>query len=107
MAHCYAQAFGDKRQAFTAADLADAIDPRYRAAVILAGYGGLRAGELFGLRIHRVDAVRQRVHVAEIATHVQGHLCVGPPKARASDRTGVDPPLRGGRAGGAHRLDWR
>ena len=69
------------------ADLADAIDPRYRAAVILAGYGGLRAGEMFGLRVHRVDAARQHVHIAEIATHVQGHLYVGPPKTRASHRT--------------------
>ena len=35
--------------------LADAMDPRYRAAVLLAAYGGLRAGELFGLRAKRVD----------------------------------------------------
>ncbi len=69
------------------ADLADSIDRRYRAVVIPAGYGGLRAGELFGLRVHRIDAVRQRVHIAEIATHVQGHLYVGPPKTRASHRT--------------------
>ena len=33
--------------------LADAMDPRYRAAVLLAAYGGLRAGELFGLRAKR------------------------------------------------------
>ena len=39
------------------------------------------------MRVHRVDAVHQRVHIAEIATHVQGHLYVGPPKTRASHRT--------------------
>ena len=35
--------------------LADAIDPRYRAAVMLGCYGGLRAGELLGLRAGCVD----------------------------------------------------
>ena len=69
------------------ADLADTIDPRYRGAVILGGYAGLRAGEMFGLRAHRVDPLHQRVHIAEIATHVRGHLYVGPPKTRASHRT--------------------
>jgi integrase len=55
--------------------------------VFLAAYGGLRAGEMFGLRAHRVDPLHQKVHIAEIATHVQGHLHVGPPKTRASHRT--------------------
>ncbi len=31
--------------------LADSIDHRYRAAVLVAAYAGLRAGELFGLRL--------------------------------------------------------
>jgi integrase len=33
------------------ATLADAIDQRYRPAVFVAAYGGLRAGELFGLAV--------------------------------------------------------
>jgi integrase len=37
------------------AALADAIDPRYRALVLVAAYGGLRWGELVGLRRQRVD----------------------------------------------------
>lgn len=35
--------------------LADAIQPRWRALVLLAGYGGLRFGELVGLRRRDVD----------------------------------------------------
>ena len=36
------------------ATLADTIDARYRALVWVGAYGGLRAGELFGLRRVRV-----------------------------------------------------
>lgn len=67
--------------------LADTIDRRYRAAIIVAAFAGLRAGELFGLRAGRVDPLRQQIHVAEIVTHVRGHLYVGPPKTRAGHRT--------------------
>lgn len=35
--------------------LADAIDARYRALVFVGGYGGLRIGELAGLRTNRID----------------------------------------------------
>jgi integrase len=41
--------------------LADAIHPRYRAVIFLGAYGGLRAGELFGLRVGRLDMAAQRV----------------------------------------------
>ena len=30
--------------------IADSIDPRYRAFVLLGGFGGLRLGEMLGLR---------------------------------------------------------
>ena len=42
--------------------LAAAMDPRYRTAVLLAAYGGLRAGELFGLRgqVRRSAATKPR-----------------------------------------------
>lgn len=36
-------------------DLADAIDPRYQALVLLAAFGGLRRGEMLGLRRRNVD----------------------------------------------------
>jgi integrase len=69
------------------ARLADAIDPRYRALVLVGAYAGLRVGELAGLRRRRVDLLRGTVEVAEIATEVEGRLMVGSPKTRASRRT--------------------
>jgi integrase len=69
------------------ARLADAIDPRYRALVLLGAYGGLRIGELAGLQRRRVHLLRGTVEVAEIAVEVSGQLHVGPPKTRASRRT--------------------
>jgi integrase len=42
------------------ARLAEVIDPRYRALVLVAAYGGLRIGELAGLRRARIDLLRER-----------------------------------------------
>jgi integrase len=69
------------------ATLADAIQPRYRALVLVGAYGGLRIGELAGLRRSRVDLLRGTVQVAEIVVEVRGVLHIGPPKTRASRRT--------------------
>lgn len=69
------------------AGLSDVIDPRYRAFVLLGGYGGLRLGELLGLRRERVDLLRRRVEVAEILVEVRGHITYGPPKTRAGRRS--------------------
>jgi integrase len=69
------------------ARLADAIDQRYRALVLVAAYGGLRIGELAGLRRRRVDLLRGTVEVAEIVTDAEGVLRFGPPKTRAGRRT--------------------
>jgi len=67
--------------------LAVTIDSRYRALVVLAAYGGLRIGELAGLRRRRVDLVAGTVEVVEIVTEVRGTLMIGPPKTRASRRS--------------------
>jgi len=67
--------------------LADAIVPRYRALVLVGAYGGLRIGELAGLRRSHVDLLRGTVQVAEIVVEVRGVLHMGPPKTRASRRT--------------------
>ncbi len=72
---------------FEVARLADAIDPRYRAVVFLGAYGGLRAGELFGLRVGRLDLPGQRVEVVEQVVEISGNLHVGAPKTRAGRRT--------------------
>jgi integrase len=69
------------------ARLADVIDPRYRVLVLVAAYGGLRIGELAGLRRRRVDLLRGTVEVAEIVTEAGGVLRFGPPKTRAGRRT--------------------
>jgi integrase len=67
--------------------LAQAIDPRFRALVLVAAYAGLRWGELVGLRVKRVDLLHQRITVAEQATEIDGHFTWGPPKTEAGRRT--------------------
>ncbi len=67
--------------------LADAVPARYRALILLAGYGGLRWAELVGLRRHRVDLATARVQVVEQAAEVAGKFIVSPPKTKASERT--------------------
>ena len=107
--------------------LADVMDPRYQAAVLLAAYGGLRAGELFGLRAKRVDPLRRTVTIAETVVDVGGHPYFGaaqdpgrpphrpapPRRRRAAGRAPAHlrPPARrprlhgsGGRAGAAQRV---
>jgi integrase len=69
------------------AALADAIGPRYRALVLVAAYGGLRWGELVGLKVKRVDLLHGRVTVAEQVAEVNGRLLPGPPKTEAGRRT--------------------
>lgn len=72
-------------------DLADAIDPRYRAFVMVGAYCGLRFGEMAGLTPERVDLLHRRIEVLEILTEVNGHHAVGPPKTSAG-RRGVPVP---------------
>jgi integrase len=67
--------------------LADAIRPLYRTLVLVGAYGGLRIGELAGLRRGRVDLLRGTVTVAEIVTEVEGKLFFGLPKTRAGRRS--------------------
>jgi integrase len=43
--------------------LAAAIDPRYRSLILVAGWGGLRWGELAGLRMSDVDYDARQVNV--------------------------------------------
>jgi integrase len=69
------------------ATLAEAMDPRFRALVWLGAYGGLRIGEMFGLRVDRIDPLRGRVDVVETCVEVGGVLHFGPPKTRAGRRS--------------------
>jgi hypothetical protein len=68
------------------AALADAIDPRFRALVLVAAYAGLRWGELVGLRVKRVDLLHSRITVAEQATEIDGQFTWGAPKTEAGRR---------------------
>lgn len=67
--------------------LAKAIDPRFKSLVYLAAYGGLRFGEVAGLRRSRVDLLRGRIIVAETLVEANGRLVFGPPKTKRSGRT--------------------
>jgi integrase len=69
------------------AQLADAIDARYRALVLVASYCGLRIGELAGLRRAQVDLEAHTIRVIENAVEVHGHLVRGAPKTKAGRRT--------------------
>lgn len=67
--------------------LADAIDRRYRAFVLLGAFGGLRLGEMLGLRWGRVDLLRRRVNVTETLVDIAGAISFGPPKTKAAVRS--------------------
>ena len=70
------------------AKLADKIDPRFRALVLVAGYGGLRIGELAGLHRPDVDLDRSQVRVERSVSFVKGHLHVNEePKTSAGRRS--------------------
>ena len=69
------------------AKLAEAIEPKYRAMVLLAAYCSLRFGELAGLRRARLDLLHRTVTVEEAAVELTGGRVVfGPPKTAAGRR---------------------
>ena len=71
--------------------LSDAIDPRYRALVLIGAFGGLRIGELAGLQLRDFDPLRSLIRVRRGASDVRGEVIVGPPKTVKSIRTVVLP----------------
>jgi integrase len=73
--------------------LADAVPPRYRALILVAGFGGLRWAELVGLRRRHVDLAGARLHVVEQAAEVAGKFIVSPPKTDAGQRAVTLPTL--------------
>ena len=54
--------------------------PALALAVRVAAYTGLRAGELWALRVRNVDLLRRRLHVVEAVVDVAGKQSVGTPK---------------------------
>lgn len=68
------------------AEVADAIDERYRSLVLTAAYAGCRFGELAGLRMHRLDLLRRSLTIAEALSDVRGHVTLAAPKTAAARR---------------------
>ncbi len=62
------------------------LDTRYRTAVHLFAYSGLRARELFALRGRDVDPLGGHVTVREALTEVRGKLHFASPKSKAALR---------------------
>jgi integrase len=60
--------------------VADVVGERYGPMVLLAGYRGLRFGELAGLRPHRIQFLRGRLEVVEALKETGDGHYFGPPK---------------------------
>jgi len=68
-------------------ELAEAIGPRYRCMILLAGFAGLRTGESLGLRRADVDLLHGEVHVERQAQELAGiGRHVDAPKSEAGRR---------------------
>ena len=79
-------------EAAEVATLAAALPDRYRSLPIVAAYGGLRWGELAGLRVPDLDLPRRRLTVRSTLVEASGQdPLLGPPKSKASERTIILP----------------
>ena len=68
--------------------LADAVDPRYRALILLACFCGLRWGELAGLQRADIDRDHRTIRIARQLCEVPGRPpFLAPPKSDAGKRT--------------------
>lgn len=72
--------------------LAGKMPERLRALILLAGWCGLRQGELFELRRRDLDLDSAVVAVERGVTRVKGQHIVGAPKSAAGRRTVAIPP---------------
>lgn len=69
-----------------------AIPPARRPALLLAGWCGLRSGEVRGLRVQDLNLTTGVVHIRQAITSINGHLLIGPPKTQAGIRDITIPP---------------
>ena len=68
--------------------LADAMPPRYAAAILVAAWSGLRPGELAALRRQDLDLATSRITVHQTLVEIPSKpLTFGPPKTAAGRRT--------------------
>lgn len=68
-------------------DLADSIEPRFRAMVLVAVFGGLRFGEVTALTRANVIPETNQIRVKQTVVEVAGSVSFGPPKTKTSIRT--------------------
>jgi integrase len=66
--------------------LADTIDPRYRAMVLTAAYTGCRFGEIAALDIDHYDPDRRLIRIERSLSEVRGYLRISEPKTPAARR---------------------
>jgi integrase len=70
------------------AKLAEAMDPQYRAMVLLAAYGSIRFGELAGLQRRQLDLLHRTIRIEQQAVELAGgNVVFGPPKSEAGRRS--------------------
>jgi integrase len=75
-------------------ELSEAVDERYRSFVLLAGFAGLRLGELLGLQRRDLALSRAIVTVERQMQELSdSSFVIGPPKTDAGARTLTLPPL--------------
>jgi integrase len=75
-------------------EVADAIVERFRCLVLLAGFVGLRVGELLGLERRHVNLLHGTITVEQQEQQLRGgELILGPPKTEAGVRTLALPPF--------------
>jgi len=73
--------------------LADVVEPRWRALILMAAWCGLRRGELLALRRKDIDMPHGIVTVERSVQHLRGgEVVLGPPKTAAGRRRVVMPP---------------
>jgi integrase len=69
-----------------------AIPEARRVPLLLAGWCGLRSGEVRGLRVRDLDLDVGVVHVRQAVVRLKGQLLIGPPKTNAGIRSVAIPP---------------
>jgi integrase len=72
--------------------IVDEMPERYRPAILVAAWCGLRFGEFAELRRRDVDLAHARLRVRRAVTHVDGRDVVGSPKSEAGVRDVSIPP---------------
>lgn len=74
--------------------LVDAMPERWRLPVRIAGVVGLRAGELWAVRVEDIDLLHGTLRVAWAIKDVSGTLIAGPSKTYESRTLAIDAALR-------------